>query len=266
MPLPFTVRRTDPDAAAFCARSGASDRAAVSAFVRGVKDLGLWESMVCWPLRSEQNAGTGTTAYSLGGLGTFDGTLTNGPTWGVDGVTFDDDTVERIETTLQQTSTESFTCAAVISCNAEGSSPNVMAATRNTATGRTGFTMPQSWFGQGAGGIIWNTSSPTDSVALEAAITNGSFQTYFIGGNFVDSLAASYVARNGAAKTLGPARALDRGGTPNILVIGNQGVIGTASLGGNMAFFAYFRNGYDLLTAPFYNLYRATLGTGLGLP
>ena len=89
MPLPFTVRRTDPDAAAFCARSGASDRAAVSAFVRGVKDLGLWESMVCWPLRSEQNAGTGTTAYSLGGLGTFDGTLTNGPIWTADGVSFD---------------------------------------------------------------------------------------------------------------------------------------------------------------------------------
>jgi hypothetical protein len=89
MPLPFTVRRTDPDAAAFCARSGASDRAALSAFVRGVKDLGLWESMVCWPLRSEQNAGTGTTAYSLGGLGTFDGTLTNGPIWTADGVSFD---------------------------------------------------------------------------------------------------------------------------------------------------------------------------------
>ena len=86
MPLPFTVRRTDPDAAAFCARSGASDRAALSAFVRGVKDLGLWESMVCWPLRSEQNAGTGTTAYSLGGLGTYNGSLVNGPVWGADGI------------------------------------------------------------------------------------------------------------------------------------------------------------------------------------
>jgi hypothetical protein len=89
MPLPFTRRGIDPDAADFCSRSGASDRAAVSAFVRGVKDLGLWENMVCWPLRSEQNAGTGTTAYSLGGLGTFNGTLTNGPIWTADGVSFD---------------------------------------------------------------------------------------------------------------------------------------------------------------------------------
>jgi hypothetical protein len=87
MPLPFTRRGIDPDAADFCSRSGASDRAAVSAFVRGVKDLGLYNSMVCWPLRSTQNAGTGTTAYSLGGLGTFNGTLVDGPTWGADGIT-----------------------------------------------------------------------------------------------------------------------------------------------------------------------------------
>jgi hypothetical protein len=88
MPLPFARRGIDPDAADFCSRSGASDRAAVSAFVRGVKDLGLYNSMVCWPLRSSQNAGTGTTAYSLGGLGTFNGTLTNGPTWETSGIRF----------------------------------------------------------------------------------------------------------------------------------------------------------------------------------
>jgi hypothetical protein len=89
MPLPFTRRGIDPDAADFCSRSGASDRAAVSAFVRGVKDLGLWESMVCWPLRSSQNAGAGDTVYSLGGLGAFNGTRVNGPAWTADGLTFD---------------------------------------------------------------------------------------------------------------------------------------------------------------------------------
>jgi hypothetical protein len=57
--------------------------------VQGVKTLGLWDDMVCWPFRSAQNAGTGTTAYSLGGLGAFNGTLVNGPTWGTDGLDFD---------------------------------------------------------------------------------------------------------------------------------------------------------------------------------
>jgi hypothetical protein len=97
MPLPFARRGIDPDAADFCSRSGASDRAAVSAFVRGVKDLGLWESMVCWPLRSSQNAGTGTTAYSLGGLGTFNGTLVNGPTWDAEGILFGASSGKRID-------------------------------------------------------------------------------------------------------------------------------------------------------------------------
>jgi hypothetical protein len=81
------ARGYDADATAFAAASGATDVSNLSAFVKGVKELGLWSNMVCWPLRSSQNAGTGTTAYSLGGLGTFNGTLTNGPTWGSNGIT-----------------------------------------------------------------------------------------------------------------------------------------------------------------------------------
>ena len=85
----------DEDAVAFAEASGATDIANLSAFVTGVKDLGLWDSMVCWPLRSAQNAGTGTTAYSLGSLGTYNGTLVNGPTWGADGIDFSASTSQR---------------------------------------------------------------------------------------------------------------------------------------------------------------------------
>jgi hypothetical protein len=58
--------------------------------VRGVKNLGLWANMVCWPLRNAQNSGgadpTDTRVFSLGGLGTFNGTRVNGPAWGADGI------------------------------------------------------------------------------------------------------------------------------------------------------------------------------------
>ena len=87
-----TVAGFDADAAAYFDRAGvtnATAKAQINAFVKGVKNLGLYNSMACWTLRSAQNAGTGTTAYSLGGLGTFNGTLTNGPTWGANGITFD---------------------------------------------------------------------------------------------------------------------------------------------------------------------------------
>ena len=82
----------DTDASAFFDTAGVSKTDAkqqISRFVTGIKDLGLWSSMVCWPLRSSQNAGTGTTAYSLGGLGTFNGTLSSSPnafTWDSNGL------------------------------------------------------------------------------------------------------------------------------------------------------------------------------------
>ena len=56
-------------------------------FCVGLKAMGIWDTSVFWPLRSHQNVGNGTSALSLGGLGTFDGTLVNGPTWGTDGLT-----------------------------------------------------------------------------------------------------------------------------------------------------------------------------------
>jgi hypothetical protein len=82
----------DPDALRYFATAGVTDatgRSQINTFVRGIKSLGLYNNMVAWPLRSTQNAGTGVTAYSLGGFGVYNGTLTNGPTWGTSGITFD---------------------------------------------------------------------------------------------------------------------------------------------------------------------------------
>lgn len=57
----------------------------INKFVIGIKKLGLWDTMVCWPMRSIHNAGTGTTVYSLGGLGIYNGTMVNSPMWQPDG-------------------------------------------------------------------------------------------------------------------------------------------------------------------------------------
>ena len=57
-------------------------------FIVGIKKLGLWSSMVCWPMRSIHNAGRGSTVYSLGGLGIYNGTMINSVSWGYNGSTF----------------------------------------------------------------------------------------------------------------------------------------------------------------------------------
>jgi hypothetical protein len=85
------VSLIDGDAAAYFTRAGVTSptaKAQINAFVKGVKNLGIWSSFICWPLKSSQNAGSGTTAYSLGGFGPFNGSFVSSPTWGVDGVTF----------------------------------------------------------------------------------------------------------------------------------------------------------------------------------
>jgi hypothetical protein len=59
----------------------ADPRQLIVDFAQGIDQLGLWNSMVCWPLRSSQNASTTQTAFSLGGGGTFNAALIGNPAW-----------------------------------------------------------------------------------------------------------------------------------------------------------------------------------------
>jgi len=55
-------------------------------FIVGIKKLGLWNSMVCWPMRSIHNAGRGSTLYGLGGVRVYNATLTNNANWSYNGI------------------------------------------------------------------------------------------------------------------------------------------------------------------------------------
>jgi hypothetical protein len=93
----ITAETTDSDVLAFAELSGATDIEPLNTFVKETKDLGYWDDMVFWPMKSAQNAGTGTTLYSLGGLATLNGTLVNGPTWDTEGILFGADSGKRID-------------------------------------------------------------------------------------------------------------------------------------------------------------------------
>jgi hypothetical protein len=88
-----------------CNITSATPRQQIRDFAKGVNDLGLWNSMVCWPLRSSQNYGSGTTAFSLGGLGTYNGTLVNGPTFEAAGLQLDG-TNDYLNTNLTPSATD----------------------------------------------------------------------------------------------------------------------------------------------------------------
>ena len=68
----------------------------INKFVVGLKRLNLWNSTICWPMRNMHNAGTGSTLYSLGGMATYNGTLTNNTNWSSDGLNMYSSTADAI--------------------------------------------------------------------------------------------------------------------------------------------------------------------------
>jgi|LakMenE18May11ns_1017448.scaffolds.fasta_scaffold9917582_4 hypothetical protein len=232
----------DSDAAAYCARSGAADRIAINAFVRGVKALGLWSNMVCWPLRSSQNAGTGTTAYSLGGLGTYNGTLTNGPTWGADGVNFNA-TTARIAVTAAFTQPLTIMAAANFKTLTNGG--QIIDGSADRITLFNGSDSAKLSFFAGAGRNSSNNYTAGVNI-FGAAYANGANTVVYLNGT-------ANTAGNGGANNIGPE-----------IRIGNNVANSFGDKNLDVAFVAIFTN--QTYNDAVRTLYKSTLGTGLGLP
>src|SRR6056297_2999065 len=69
----------EPEVQAFAAESGATDLTGLNTLTRYLKQEGLYDNFVIYPMKSAQNAGSGATVYGLGGLNTNDMTLVNSP-------------------------------------------------------------------------------------------------------------------------------------------------------------------------------------------
>jgi len=247
----------DADASAYIARAGVADTTGqqqINDFVVGVKNLGLYNNMVAWPLRSTQNATTGTTAYSLGGLGTFNGQLINGPTWGTGGITFDG--VDDYISTAFTGSLSEFTAFSIATPTSSTATQNEFSkdagvGTREFAirTNTTGLTTHQAY--------VFN---PTVSFVLGSAYQTTIRSLCFRASSSVNKLRTN----NGS----------DFAGTTGTLNLGSAAVI----IGANIVAPAYYFNGVtsasilfnkaltDSETSSMYTLYKTTLGSGLGLP
>jgi hypothetical protein len=69
-----------------------TDVADIDNFIKGLKQLNFWGNVICWPMRSIHNIGTGSTVLSLGKMNDGyqgNGTLLNSPTWSSNGIVFD---------------------------------------------------------------------------------------------------------------------------------------------------------------------------------
>tara|TARA_R110000772_G_scaffold47933_1_gene109376 strand:- start:52 stop:876 length:825 start_codon:yes stop_codon:yes gene_type:complete len=75
------VAAIDSDVQAFATESGATDLTGLNNLVVYLKGEGLYSSFVIYPMKSAQNAGSGSTVYGLGGLTTVDLTIVAGAPW-----------------------------------------------------------------------------------------------------------------------------------------------------------------------------------------
>ena len=241
--------------------TGATDRANLLKFCDGVYDLGLWDSMVCWPMRSTQNFGAGAVVQSLGGLGSYNGALVNGPTWGVSGLTFAN---AGTGTDYQKISiANSLLTSGLNNCLI-----GVFARSDQTNYGRIfeltdGAANGNSRLGSYAPANFLSASWPDKSSAgiqplITVAINNGDFHSLIgskSGNNFTVSLDAS--ATNSATVTQS---------TYTLPTSAYATEIGTY-FPGTIAFAAISRA--DMTYAQVVilnNLYKSTLGVGLSLP
>jgi len=251
----------DADAAAYFDRAGVTDATAkiqLNAFVKGLKSLGVWNSSVIWPMRSAQNKGSGTTLYTLGGLGTvgqYNGTLVNGPTWNADGIYFD-------------------------GSNDRVTLPNGSFGTGNTATSIISFLKSESIASRQVFLSQGDNNSATDAYALlspnelvndnaDIAFTPNtiaagtlSWKSLLIGNTSV-----GYSGKNGGTVTsYALNNTLNKSGTS--CAIGSFGnPAGAASFNGYSALVIRINaTPTTQLNSDIYSLYKTTLGTGLGLP
>lgn len=245
-------------------------------FIVGIKKLGLWNSMVCWPMRSIHNAGTGSTVYSLGGLGTFNGTMQNSPVWNRDGSGIFFDQVVNYKRIDIPVTTAGWTQASI--CGIFRSTdilPFTLivtldnANTQNDATAKLALSIFQS-NGQN---LLRSMSLTGGTLSRFVRMTPGptpSGYNYYFGqtNNIYDPVNGNYFIQqnNSTGNTQEGTGTLPytASGTSSFL-FNTYGT--TATRADTAAFAVIFRRTLGLNTSNlFKQLFRQTIGTGLNLP
>jgi len=257
----------DADASAYFTTAGVTNTAGrqqISRFVTGVKDLGLYSSMVCWPLRSTQNAGTGLLAYSLGGLTTANATLSGG-SWTTDGFSLSSaqyanatipsqsqDLSLMVVASGDGTTYSSFPHFLGVQSNATYVANQFVIASNGVATDYSSF-VRNSLNAGAIGGPI--TNSLSGSTAFTCLASSLKLNNLLTNKNYLTGSSSSVSAPTTGTSTLD--RMQLNGRWTGALTLANPMKV---------AFPAIFAPAIFSTMDQVYSLYKTTLGQGLGLP
>jgi hypothetical protein len=231
-----------------------NSRQLINNFVKGIKSLGLWNSMVCWPLRASQNASTTLTARSLGGLGTFDGTIAgvSASNWLSNGLNLPNNT-GFISFPSMADFSSGITAGSVHSIHSLSNQNRALSI--EGGVGQVGGL----WSPFVDGRIYWDC---LDSSGGRSSVLSGAAAgTYYMWSG----------SSNGTSIYLNASQLATGGPTNGLSTAFNQiqfGRVQNASLfNGNVSFIYILRSGLtNAQIASFYSFYRSTIGIGLALP
>ena len=229
----------------------------VDNFIKGLKQLNLWQNIVCWPMRSIHNIGTGSTVLSLGGLGVYNGSMVNSPTWSNSGIGFTSTTQEITRSGLDTPSSpltfgmvnDKANTAATMRTRFWGTFPRRYAD--GDAINSRSFTIRNSG---NSNYYTWSPTVTTDFIFKSVSITSRLTAEGYANGTFVTpSITLANIGWDDAA-----------GNNSNTIVAANNASDTTI----RVAFFWAIRD--VVATASqhsfIYALYKQTIGKGLGLP
>jgi hypothetical protein len=236
-----------------CNISAATPRQQIRDFAKGVNDLGLWNSMVCWPLRSSQNYGSGDTVFSLGGLGAFNGTRVGGPTWGANGITSTAASSHEITTSFARPDSVSMFFVGAQNLVTSYATPlgflNRGYSISSDGDAVRNLTLRSNGGGGSSGAAAVQTTEQNVYLMLGATGTGTSVATWKNGANKLTATLTSTPNQN------------------NNLNFGRHEISGYSFWDGTSAFGMVVNSVVaDSAIPQIYEVYKTTLGTGLGLP
>jgi hypothetical protein len=266
MPSFITQPSYDTDASTFFTTAGVTSTQAkqqISRFATGVKDLGLWSSMVCWPLRSLQNPGGGSTVYSLGGYGAYNGTINGTVSRQLNGMFYpDDNSFKNINTALNQSFNSSNSCFAVGALIGTSSQFRRYIGTSTQAASELTAYVTAAY-----GTTLYALNVWSESVGSDVVLPSGDLSTFnWLGLSFNYATGTNNVEGQRNTNFATVSRATSTPSTRAFQIGGGQTTSDTFT--GTMSFAAYFPTTVvsQANKLALYNLYKTTLGVGLDLP
>jgi hypothetical protein len=256
------------------ATATASSQSLINNFVKGIKGLGLWNNFVCWPLRSSQNASATQTAYSLGGLGSYNGSLVNNPFWTSTGIQKTTDSYQYISLpNFDIASAGQFSATSVFNLSSYSNSNQIIPI---------GINCNGSNVVAGTGLFVYVDSGSLNVRVASQNMSGGNGERYidqspsrssFLGNNFnwQSGAIGSSPSFNGSSdvngtynsNVQGTGTAFTNGSSPSSGIGLTQNGSGWSS---NISFSSFLTTAISQTQqSQLYSLYKSTLGVGLNL-